>query len=226
MRRLRHLQRGQATVETAVFLPVFLLVLFGVIWAVQSSVVGERTQIAVRFAGLISDEVSPYDHYSLGTIYDSIPSVNTQETYTCSTPVPDALMNNGNFPGPVTAPFFQPTGGTATGACTQGETHLSGGSMASSLVFVHTSSSISATTNVPSWLSSALGSTQHLSATQNFIDGPDVHTILTCYNDGKTDDLGTVVAESLSRTTLNASSAPTPLPESPVTTSLALSSSC
>jgi hypothetical protein len=98
--------------------------------------------------------------------------------------------------------------------------------MASSLVFVHTRSSISATTNVPSWLSSTLGSTQHLSATQNFIDGPDVHTILTCYNDGKTDDLGTTVAESLSRTTLNAASAPTPLPESPVTTPLALSSSC
>jgi hypothetical protein len=226
IRRARNRERGQATVETAVFLPAFLLVLFGVIWAVQSSVVGERTQIAVRFAGLISDEASPYTHYSLGALYDGLPGVASAETYVCVTPTPDALMNDGSFPGPTTPPFFQPTNGAASGTCSQGETHLSGGSMASPMVFIQTKSSLSATTNVPSFLKSVLGATQNLSATQNFFDGPDVQTVLTCYNDGSTDDLGTVVKDSLQRTSMSATTAPTPLPETPVTTALTLSSSC
>lgn len=222
----RHRERGQATVETAVFLPVFLIVLFGVIWAVQSSVVNERTQVAVRFAGLISDEANPYQSYSLGALYDGIPGVASAEVYTCSTPAPDALMNSGEFPGPTTPTFFQPTGGTSTGTCTQNETNLNGGTMTWPLLLIHTQSTISATTNVPSFLSGVLGSLQNLSATQNFIDVPDVHTILTCFYDGTTDDLGTVVGDSLERTAMNASVAPTPLPESPSTTALSLSSNC
>lgn len=221
-----HRQRGQATVETAIFLPVFLIVLFGVIWAVQSSVVGERTQVAVRFAGLVSDEANPYESYSLGALYDGIPGIAAAETYTCSTPAPDALMNNGQFPGPTTPQFFQPTGATATGSCSQAETNLNGGTMTSPVLLIHTESTINATTNVPSFLQGVLGSLQNLSATQNFIDVPDVHTILTCFNDGATDDLGTVVSDSLEDTTMNASAAPTPLPESPPTTPLSLSSNC
>ena len=46
------------------------------------------------------------------------------------------------------------------------------------------------------------------------------------YSDGSTDDLGTVVKDSLQRTSMNATAAPTPLPETPVTTALSLSSSC
>ncbi|MGH7736792.1 MAG: TadE/TadG family type IV pilus assembly protein [Candidatus Tyrphobacter sp.] len=219
-------QRGQAMMETALFLPVFLLVLFGVIWAVQSSVVGERAQIAVRFAGLVSDEVSPYDHYSLGSLYDGLPGIAQSETYSCSEPAPDALMNDGNFPGPVTPPFFQPQSGSTSGTCSQGETQLSGGSMTSPMIFVHTQSDITTGTSVPSYLSGVLGSFQNETAEQNFIDGPDVQTILTCYNDGTTDDLGTVVTDSLTDKTMDASAAPTPLPDIPNTSPLTVSSSC
>ncbi len=222
----RNAERGQATLETALFLPLFLLVLFGVIWAVQSSVVGERSQMAVRFAGLISNEANPYDRYSLGALYDGLPGVAQSEVYTCVTPAPDALMNDGNFPGPTTPQFFQPTGGTATGTCSQGETHLTGGTMTAPLLFLQTRSSIAATTNVPSYISAVLGATQNLTATQNFIDGPDIHTILTCYNDGSTDDLGTVVADSLTDTAVNATTAPTPIPDSPSTAALSLSNAC
>ena len=221
--RPRHAQRGQATVETAVFLPVFLIVLFGVIWAVQSSVVGERTQIAVRFSGLISDEANPYQQYSLGAMYDGLPGIAAAEIYSCSTPGPDALENNpadGTFPGPISAQFFQPTGSTV-GTCTPGPTHLSGGTMSSPMLFVHTQSSVSTSVSVPMFLSGTLGSSQNLSATQNFFDGPDVQTILTCYS-----ELGTAVTQSLARTVLNVSNAPTPLPDTPNTSALSLSASC
>lgn len=217
-------------VETAVFLPLFLLVLFGVIWAVQSSVQYERSQISVRFSGIISDEASPYKQYSLGALYDGLPGIAGAEVYTCASPGPDALMNNpanATFPGPQSPSFFQPVGGTATvGSCTQGPAHLSGGSLTQPQLFIHTQSSITPQVSVPSFLQNFMAATQNLSASQNFFDGPDVQTLLACYNDGSTDDLGTVVEDSLTHATMSTSVAPTPLPDTPVTTGLSLNGSC
>lgn len=216
-------RRGQATLETAVFLPVFLIVLFGVIWAVQSSVLSERAQIAVRFSGIISDEANPYRQYSLGALYDGLPNQAAAEVYACATPGPDALENDpadGTFPGPISVPFFQPSG-TVNGACTPGAAHLSGGNLTSPILFVHTQSTVSTSVAVPSFIQSTLGSNQNLSATQNFIDGPDVQTLLTCYS-----ELGTAVEQSLEHTTLNVSTAATPLPDTPSTAALSLSASC
>lgn len=221
-----HAQRGQATVETAVFLPIFLLVLFGVIWAVQSSVMFERAQIAVRFSGLVSDESNPYQTYSLGALYNGLPNVAAAETYSCSTPGPDALTNNpgdNTFPGPESPPFFQPT--STSGTCTPGPTALTGGSLASPQLFLHTQSNITTQVAVPSWLQSTLGNFQLIGASQNYFDGPDVQTLLACYDDLRTDDLGLVVTDSLTDQTMNASSAPTPLPDTPVTTPLTISTS-
>jgi hypothetical protein len=219
-----HRQRGQALIETAVFLPVFLLVLFGVIWTVQSSVIGERSQIAVRFAGLISDEASPYNQYSMGALYNGLPGVAAAETYTCATPPPDALVNNpsnGYFPGPKSPSFFQQSG-INTDVCTQGETNLSGGSMSQPLLLVHTQSNIQPYTSVPGYLQSVIGSiTQDETASQNFVDGPDIQTVLTCYP-----DLGNAVEQSLTDATLDVSAAATPLPSSPNTAPLSLSASC
>ncbi len=221
--RARHATRGQATLETAVFLPVFLIVLFGVIWAVQSSVLSERAQIAVRFSGLISDEADPYQQYSLGALYDGLPGIAAPETYTCSTPGPDALTNNptdGTFPGPQSPTFFQPAS-SVNGSCTPGPTHLSGGTMQSPMLFVHTQSTVQTSAAVPGYLQSALGSSQNISATQNFFDGPDMETMLTCYS-----EIGTAVEQSLARTVLDVSAAPTPLPDTPNTSPLVLSNAC
>lgn len=219
-----HAQRGQATLETALFVPLFLFVLFGVIWAVQSSVINERAQIAVRFSGLVSNEASPYSRYSLGALYDGVPGIGGTETYTCVAPTPDALQNdpaNGTFPGPKSPPFFQPLTSLTSGTCSQGETHLSGGTMTAPILFIHTSSSITSAIGVPSYLQSILTANQYLSASQNFFDTPDVRALLDCYS-----DLGSAVAASLEKTVQNTSVAPTPLPDMPNTTPLSLSSGC
>ncbi len=228
--RSRQRQRGQAMVETALFLPLFLLILFGVIWVVQSSVMSERAQIAVRFSGLVSDEANPYEQYSIGALYDGLPGIAPAEVYSCASPGPDALQNDpssGVFPGPKSPPFFQPISGTTVGTCAQGPTHLTGGNMATPQLFVHTDSDISTQVPVPGFLQHTLGAlTQYLSASQNYFDGPDVQTLLACYYDGSTDDLGTVVTDSLRNQDLNVVTAATPLPDTPNTAPLTLNSSC
>jgi hypothetical protein len=217
-------------IETALFLPLFLLVLFGVIWAVQSSVMYERSEISVRFSGIISDEANPYEQYSLGALYDGLPGIAGAEVYACASPGPDALQNDptdATFPGPKSPSFFRPLGGSSTvGTCTQGPAHLSGGSLTEPELFIHTQSSITPQISVPSFLQNFMSATQNLSASQNFFDGPDVQTLLACYDDGTTDDLGTVIEDSLTHASMDTVSAPTPLPDSPVTTPLSLSGTC
>ena len=63
--------RGQALLETAIALPLFLLALFGTIWAVQYSSQAERTQSMVRWGGLIGGASDTVNDYSLLTLYGS-----------------------------------------------------------------------------------------------------------------------------------------------------------
>ena len=51
---MRHGQRGQAIVEAAVFLPVLLLLLFGLIFFDRLGVVSERAESAVRYGDLVA----------------------------------------------------------------------------------------------------------------------------------------------------------------------------
>ena len=212
-----HVQRGTAMIESAIFLPLFLLVLFGIIWAVQSSVQSERVQIAVRYGGLVSNEAAPYVGYSLYGLYlaAASPSVNTA----CSAPVTDALTNSGAFPGPTAAPFWSPESNQTQGACTKGTAVLTGGALSSSLVFLSTQSSISTQVQVPTLLQPALNTAnQNLSANENFFDTPDLGTIMKCYS-----DLDTAVAQTLNDTALNVASAPAALPDNNPVNPLAVS---
>ncbi len=206
-------QRGVAMIESAIFLPLFLLLLFGVIWAVQSSVQNERVQIAVRYSGLVSNEAAPYVGYSTYALYNAIrsPSVSTA----CTAPTSDALTNSNTFPGP-TAPAFWSPAGTTNGTCTKGTAVLSGGQLDSPVLFSQTSSNISTQVTVPGPMQGSLGSnTQTLTASENFFDTPDIGTLMSCYP-----ELDTAVGASLQNTAQNAVTAPTPLPDSPATDAL------
>jgi hypothetical protein len=85
-------QRGQAIAETVVFLPLFLLALFGMIWMVQVAVQYERVESAVRYAGLISQQVNPYEDYSLYSLYTQL-NAPAMPTMTCASPSTDTLTD-------------------------------------------------------------------------------------------------------------------------------------
>ena len=53
--RCEHARRGQTLVETALFLPLLLLALFGIIYFSQYGVLQERSLTGARFASLISN---------------------------------------------------------------------------------------------------------------------------------------------------------------------------
>lgn len=219
---LRNAQRGQALAETAIALPLFLLVLYGIIWAVQAGVTNERVQIAVRYSGLVSNETSPYMQYSMYALYDNLEGVASPPTTSCSAPTTDALLNSGQFPGPQTAPFWQPSGATS-GTCSAGEQSIKGGGLAQPEIFNHTLSSITSQTSIPGALQSAMGTQmQNVSAAQNYLDSPGLGTVFTCYR-----ELDDAVSESLQNTAPDPASASTvPLPSILPSTPLSLSGSC
>src|ERR1700676_5424184 len=106
--------RGQALVETAVALPIFLLVMFGVVWALQTGVLGERVEMVARYGGMVSAEINPYQQYSLYAAYSAAAGVALPAT--CATPPPDLIQNGAPLAAPAapTLAFWQPATGTAT----------------------------------------------------------------------------------------------------------------
>jgi hypothetical protein len=174
------MNRGQAYVETVIFLPIFLLILFGVIWVVQSSVVEERLQFAVRYSGLISNTTSPYSAWSLYALYeDTLYPGSTQATRTCYAPQSGVLSNASPFPGPTSPPFFQPA---AVPAATCNPTSLTDNSLSDEpAVYNVMTSSMSASAAVPSFLQ--LGaSASTMNAQETFLGAPDFKTMVTCYH--------------------------------------------
>ncbi len=218
-------QRGQALIESVVFLPLFLLVLFGIIWIVQISVLSERAQIAVRYSGLISNESSPYTAYSIYAVYNNIGTLTQVEPATCATPSSDAFLNNnstGAFPGPQAAPFWWPDSGTSSGACTSGTAPITGGSLGAPLLLTHTTASVAATKAIPLFIQGAIGPFSTLSAAQNFVNTPDIATTFKCYPDLQAAVSASLVGEKAA----SGGSITLPLPDFNPSNPLPLSGTC
>jgi hypothetical protein len=90
--------RGQAIFETVLFMPLFLIALVGIMWAVQAGVQSERAASTVRYNGLISLEQNPYADYSLNAMYGQL-AIDQQLGYTalqkkaCTTPIAAPLTD-------------------------------------------------------------------------------------------------------------------------------------
>jgi Flp pilus assembly protein TadG len=216
-------QRGQALTETALVLPMFLLVLFGIEWSIQTSVIAERAQLAVRFSGLVSDQASQYTNYSVFSFYNA----SSAPALSCTNPTDNVLYQGGSLAtgpqytnGTVTPPFFYPAQSSTTN-CTPGVAVLSGGSLVTPLVFIHTLSQITSYTQAQSILQGTLPGFTGVLAQQNYLETPDVPHLLTCYP-----ELQAALPQSLNHTYLGATTAATPIPQSAFTTPLTVNASC
>jgi hypothetical protein len=215
MERAMRLERGQALLETVIFLPLTLLTLWAVIWVAQYGVMSERVQSAVRYSGLISNQINPYVEYSLYVLYNSLGPVSSNAPIpasTCNVPTTDALTNSGTYPGPTTAPFWMasPMPPSVTCSAPQSQVAAFTGLNQTALALSNTPI-VQAQTIVPLYLSAAMQFGNVISqpnmpsnASLNFMKPADMSTLMTCHPD----------FQSIVQTSLQ----PTIPPDSPGTT--------
>lgn len=179
--KLIHAQRGQAVIETVVFLPMFLLALFGIIWAVQAAVQYERTESAVRYSGLISQYINPYTDYSLYSMYNQLGS-STLPAVSCgtilTTPLSDGTPTYTSVSGTT---FFSPT--TSSSSCLSSGFvgWPSGTGLTQDVILSQVKPSVTSNLSVPTQLRSTLGTLTQSSADGRFFKPVGINTIMACY---------------------------------------------
>lgn len=96
--------RGQTLIETAICLPIMLLVLFGVIYFSNAGVVNARAQLTARYGAtsLFASNTAPT--YSAADIYNA-----TNDAAVCQSPPTSILYNGPPFPAPTSAPYWNPS---------------------------------------------------------------------------------------------------------------------
>jgi hypothetical protein len=221
--------RGQALVETAIFVPLATFVLFAVVWTMQLGAVDERTQTAVRYSGLISQLQNPYDDYSLYATYNNLVKGNDAELTPpvgCVPPTTDALSNNNAsnaFPGPISGLFWWNSGDIATPSCVNSNVHTVLTAAFQNEIFLSSEPSMLVNIPVPLFLQAALGPKSYVSAQTNFYKAPTINTILNCYSNGSPTDLQDMAQSALQpwvNQGLNPTAVPTPYPASATPTML------
>jgi len=171
---VRHAQRGQTLLETALFLPLMLLAMFGIIYFSQYGVLQERSLQGARFATLISNGGNNTG-FTLESMYHELhregnnqtnagfPSDVTSCASTAKTDAVNALTQGETLPsggvGATAPPYFQPDTGTAST-----ETSCSGQSISltssapndANWYFVAQLTDVQADKAAPSWIQHAL----------------------------------------------------------------------
>lgn len=169
--------RGQALLELAIALPVVLLALFGIIYVSRLGVVDERTQLALRYGGIASFQTGT-SAYSAANIYANLnPSSIPQP---CPTPATSVYSDSAPFPGPSSAPFWQPDAQSTATPCTPAIYGFGGAQFLASHYVSATTLAVSASVDVPSYLQNLIGNSQSVSTSASFVHPAFPGIIMYC----------------------------------------------
>jgi len=146
--------RGQTLIETVIMLPLVLLAIFCMIYLAKFAVVSERAELALRY-GLLTGFDTGAGAYSAGNIYQNIELSGLPAP--CATAPPQIFSNSAPFPGPTSAPFWQPDV-APTSTCSTSAIGLGGAQFLASHYIATTLGSVAAGVNVPTYLIPMLGS--------------------------------------------------------------------
>ncbi|HEV3157777.1 MAG TPA: hypothetical protein VGZ00_10565 [Candidatus Baltobacteraceae bacterium] len=184
--------RGQALLETAVALPILLLAFFGVIWAMKEGTLLERSQLDVRYGGVLAAQSQAYQDYSLSTLYTTVdfPTAGPPTPF-CGTP-PPALIGGGSVGGGVTVsqqPFWAPQNAVVA-SCTGPRLPLTASLGFTRDYLIDTShESVTVLADVPTQIKAMLGNSATTSvgnsAQETFYRSPDLTTLLVCLNENQ-----------------------------------------
>lgn len=205
-------QRGQAVFETAMAVPLFLLSMFGLLWSMHAGVLSERSQLAVRYSGLISLVNSPYVDHSLYALYGNLNGAPGVASTGCERPKAE-VSNNQDFLGTGIhgAVFWQAQSSPAS-ACTGSPRTLidSPTTLTRPLVLHANLASIENSLTMPSYLQS-FNAAATAGAAGNFFKAPQLSALMRCYP-----DLQTAASNSLQPA---ADASPQLAPPAPITAS-------
>jgi hypothetical protein len=178
-------QRGQALVESALFLPLMLLATFSIIFFSRLGVLSERGESAVRYANFVTFRQG--DAYTVATVYDLLNELlnpqsnelgplcltpNSQTANPDNAPAEAALSALEQqqpavsaTPVPATKNFWKPDSTPLAPACNPLSVNLTSGTYGiGSLPLSVTSFSVTAAVNEPQILRAAIGSNQTTSS--------------------------------------------------------------
>ena len=199
-----HGARGQTIIETLIALPVMLVVLFAIVYVARIGVVNERAQLALRYGGIAGFDAQS-GAYSAADIYSNLtPTANPSP---CPGPALGAFNNSAPFPGPTSAPFWQPDKNeAASGTCQAQFFGLGGAQFLASHYFTATAVSVSAGIDVPQYIRAALGETsQTTNSSGTFVHAAFPGAILYCSTEVRDRVYGAITASG-------SSIPPTPIP--------------
>jgi TadE-like protein len=190
--QLTRFSRGQTLVELVVAMPIVLFVLFAIIYVSRLNVMNERAELALRYGALVAFN-NTSNVYSAGNIYQNFSGALPA----CPTPPVAILSGGGPFPGPTSAPFWQPDS-TQPGVCTAGASGFGGSQFIASHFWATTTVQVQAAVNVPQYLRSAIGATGNANTVETFIHAAYPGIILWCSKEVRQRVQGAITASDSS----------------------------
>lgn len=192
--------RGQTLVETILALPIVLLAIFGILYVAQLGVVNERAQLALRYGGIAEFNTSQ-SVYSAANIYQNLAATGFPSP--CPSPPVGVFSNSAPFPGPTSAPFWQPSAdGQPVSTCAAGAYGFGGSQFLATHYLAETTLSVSAGVDVPNFLRPVLGgsSIATTTAVASFVHAASPGMILYCSKEVHDRVWGAITAESTTQT--------------------------
>ncbi len=169
--------RGQTLVETLLMMPVALFALFALIFITHYGIVSERTYLSMRYAGVTAFLQGTGAAYTAANVYSNL--AGGQQPVPCPTPPTGAFNNTAPYPGPASAPLWNPDKITVS-PCTTAFTDLGGASFLAARFIPSTLVALSASVNVPGYLQPLLGKTSTTNASSSFVHSAYPGIILFC----------------------------------------------
>ena len=169
--------RGQTLVETVLMMPIALFALFALLFITHFGIVNERTYLSLRYAGVAAFLQGSSQAYTAANVYSNL--AGGQQPVPCPTPPTGVFNNSAPYPGPTSAPLWNPDSVNVP-PCTTSFTDLGGASFLAARFIPATSIAVNASVNVPAYLQPLLGKVSTTSTAGSFVHSAYPGIILYC----------------------------------------------
>ena len=188
-----HAQRGQALVETALFLPIALVLLFAVLHFARLGVLEERAQSAVRYGATVSYEGA--SQMGAAQIYAALAANAAPATVCPAAVLTDTLGALNGAQSGSTAQGFWKTDSVSTATCALSTSGFTASATDAYRYVAVSRHSVSGTLTIPSYATATLGATGSVGASLGYAHTASPALIMYC-----TSHVGASVAAALGGT--------------------------